>query len=212
MTDDLVQGSAEWRMARCGSLGASAIADALAKTKTGWGASRANVMARLILERLTGVPQDIYQTQAMLDGVEREPEARAAYQFMTSAEVREVGLIMHPILAGTHASPDGLIGEDGLLEIKCPQPAAHLATLLGEPIPQKYIYQMLWQMRCANRAWCDFVSFNPQFPPEMQLFIQRIRRDDAAIFDMEKDIGAFLTELDEKVAALRSRYLTAEAA
>ena len=205
--DQLIQGSDEWRQARCGSLGASAIADALARTKTGYGASRANLQARLVVERLTGIPQETYQNAAMLEGIEREPQARAGYIFETGEDVQQVGLIPHPIIEGTHASPDGLIGDKGVLEIKSPQPAAHLATLLGEPIPQKYTYQMLWQMCCANRAWADYVSFNPDFPPEMQMHITRIHRDDKAIAEIEREVSIFLQELDDKVQALRQRYM-----
>ncbi len=208
MSDTLYieQGSDEWRQARCGSLGASMIADALAKTKTGWGASRANLQARLLVERLTGVPQDTYQNHAMLEGIEREPAARAAYEFLQDAEVEQVGLIKHPTIVGSLASPDGLVGNDGLLEIKCPQAAAHLATLLDEPIAQKYLFQMQWQMACAGRAWCDFVSFNPSFPPEMHLWIRRIPRDDTTIAALEKDVRSFLAELDDKLTVLQSRY------
>lgn len=208
---ELIQGSPEWLQARCGSLGASMIADALAKTKSGPSASRANLQARLAVERLTGIPQETYQNGAMLQGVEREPQARAAYQFLTDAVVEPVGLIAHPTIAGTHASPDGLIDADGLLEIKCPQPAAHLATLMGEPIPQKYLFQMIWQMACSGRGYCDFVSFNPDFPAEMQMHTTRVKRDDEKITAIELEVRLFLSELDRKVAALRERYM-AEAA
>lgn len=203
---DIPQGSPEWQQARCGSLGASMISDALAKTKSGWGAMRANLQTRLLIERITGVPQDSYQSQAMIDGIDREPDARAAYCFLAGAEVQTVGLIRHPEIDGSHASPDGLIGDNGVLEIKCPQPSAHLAALLGEPIPQKYLYQMLWQMRCADREWADYVSYSPQFPVEMQLVWKRVPRDDKMIASIESEVRIFLSELDEKVSQLRSRY------
>src|SRR4051812_34183970 len=108
----LEQGSQEWLQARCGSLGASEVADAIARTKTGWGASRANTMAALIVERLTGVPQETFVSAAMKHGTDTEPQARAEYEFMRDVEIVQVGLIRHPFIAGTHASPDGLIGED----------------------------------------------------------------------------------------------------
>ena len=209
---DCDQGSDTWRQARCGSLGASVLHEVTARTKSGLSASRANRMATLLVERLTGVPQDVYQNAAMLHGIETEPEARDAYCFYRDVEVQQIGLVLHPALSGTHASPDGLVGEDGLLEIKCPQPAAHLSVLLGEPIPQKYMIQIQWQMTCTGRNWTDFVSYSPVFPERMKLHVQRVQRDNELIATLEKDAAAFLNELDEKVAALRTKYDMAEAA
>ena len=203
---DLEQGGPEWRQARAGSLGASAIHDVVAKTKSGWAASRANRMATLVIEHLTGFPVATFQTAAMAEGVEREPMARSMYEFMTNVTVEQIGMSVHPTIGGTHASPDGLVGADGLLEIKCPQPAQHLATLLGEAIPSKYMLQMYWQMRCCDRLWCDFVSFNPDFPPSMQIFIKRVKRDDDLIRELETEVTAFLNELRETVDRLRAKY------
>lgn len=210
-TTELVQGTDEWRRARAGSLGASVVHEAVARTKTGWGASRANRMATLVIERLTGEPIDTFQTSAMLHGIETEPEARVAYEFYRNATVTEIGLVRHPSIAGTHASPDGLVGENGLLEIKCPQPAQHLNTLMGEAIPDKYVVQMQWQMRCCEREWTDFVSYNPAFPDPMRLFVQRVFRDDKRIGELEEMVVPFLDEVSEKVAALRKRYEPTEA-
>lgn len=197
---DLIQRSEEWLAARVGSLGASCLYEVVARTKTGYSASRAGRLAALLVERLTGQAQETYQNAAMLHGIETEPQARAAYAFEADVDVAEVGLIRHPKIVGTHASPDGLIGDDGLLEIKCPQPAAHLALLLGEPIPDKYLVQMLWQMACTERGWCDFVSYNPAFPAHLRLLVKRLHRDDERIGQLEKEVVAFLSELD---AALR---------
>jgi putative phage-type endonuclease len=206
MTEELEQGTEAWRLARAGSLGASSIADALAKVKTGWGASRAQVMARLTAERLTARPLDTYVNQAMRDGIEREPEARAAYQFARGVLVQKVGLVKHPTISGTHASPDGRVGADGMIEIKSPTHATHLDTLLGAPIPQKYLYQMMWQLRCDCRQWCDFVSYHPDFPENMQLHITRVERDDALIAAIETQVREFLAELEAKIEALSKRY------
>lgn len=203
---DAPQGSPEWHAARCGSLGASAVHEALAKTKTGWGASRANCMARLIVERLTGKPQDTYQNAAMLHGIETEPEAIAAYSFKYDCEVEQVGLVLHPKLKGTHASPDGLVGDDGLVEFKCPQPATHLETLLGEPVADKYIKQADWQMACTDRAWVDWVSYCQAFPEEMRFFRKRIARDQKRIAELELEVDRFLDAVEEKLSTLRSRY------
>jgi putative phage-type endonuclease len=206
MTEELEQGTEAWRQARCGSLGASSIADALARIKTGWGASRANVLARLTVERLTGTPQDGYVNQAMLDGIAREPEARAAYQFERGVLVKTVGLVPHPAIKGSHASPDGYVSDDGLVEIKSPTHATHLETLLGAPIPQKYVYQCAWQLACTGRQWVDFTSYHPAFPESMRLHITRVYRDNKLIAELETQVREFLTELEVKLSTLAERY------
>lgn len=203
---DLIQGSDAWLEARVGSLGASRIAEAIARTKSGWGASRANLMAEMAAERLTGTPADRFTNAAMQWGTEKEPEARAAYEFLTDVDVALVGIVRHPTIDGTHASPDGLVGEDGLVEIKCPNTATHIDTLLGQKVPEKYVTQMQWQMACTGRRWCDFASYDPRLPEAMRLFVSRVQRDDALIATLEKDIAAFLAELEEKVASLRALY------
>jgi len=209
---DIVQGTDAWKQARCGSLGASDIADMVAKTKTGWGASRANLAARLIAERLTGVPQETYQSAAMLCGIETEPAARVAYAFMHDAGVVEVGIVRHPRIAHAHASPDGLVAEDGLVELKCPQTATHLDTLLGVPIDARYVKQMQWQMSVTGRRWCDWVSFDPRLPEPMQLFCKRVLRDDRMIEELEREAVLFLAEVATKVAFLEAHYLKKSAA
>lgn len=208
----IVQGSTEWLQARAGSLGASQVHEALAKTKSGWGAGRANVMATLICERLTGQPTEGFKSAAMIHGTDTEPFARAAYAAAQGVEVFEVGLIRHPEIAGTHASPDGLVGDDGLIEIKCPQTATHLDTLLTGVVPAKYVTQMQWQMAVVGRQWCDFVSFDPRMPSSMRLFVQRVERDVSAIVELESEVAAFLAELSAKVDRLRALYERAEAA
>ena len=202
----LIQGTDEWKAARIGSLGASSLHEALARTKTGWGAGRANCRARLVIERLTGIAQDTYVNAAMQAGIDNEPDARTAYEFVNDADVMQIGLARHPTLAHTHASPDGLVGADGLIEIKCPQPAQHLATLEGEPIADKYQLQMLWQMRCCDRAWCDFVSYSPAFPAHLRLHVRRFHRDEKRMAIVEKDVSEFLVEVDEAVDNLNRRY------
>lgn len=202
MTENLIQGSAEWRQARCGSLGASRVADALAKTKSGWGASRANLMAELIAERLTGVPADNYTNAAMQWGTATEPDARAAYEFRHDIDVGLVGIVRHPVIAMTHASPDGLVGEDGLIEIKCPSTATHIETLLGASVPGKYLTQIQWQLACTRRAWCDFVSYDPRLPEEHRLFVRRVPRDDRFIEELEREVETFLAEVDHKLSRI----------
>lgn len=200
------QGSKEWYEARLGKVTASRVADVVAKTKTGWGASRANYMAQLIAERLTGVPAESYSNAAMQWGTEKEPEARAAYEFMTDATVELVGFIDHPHILMTGASPDGLIGSDGMIEIKCPNTATHIDTLLGQEIPNKYILQMQWQMECAGRQWCEFVSYDPRLPANMAMFTRVVERDEALLSELRQEIGKFLLEVDAKVNELRNKY------
>ena len=205
------QGTPEWHAARLGKVTASRMADVIAKTKTGWGASRANYMADLVAERLTGNPTDGFINAAMQWGTDQEPAARETYSFMTDRVIDPAPFIDHPKIIMTGASPDGLIGIDGLIEIKCPNTATHIDTLLGEPIAGKYIAQMQWQMACAERAWCDWVSFDPRLPASMRLFIQRVPRDDKFIAELEQAVVQFLKELDDKVTALRNRYERAAA-
>lgn len=203
---EIVQGSPDWFALRCGRVTASRVSDVIAKTKTGWGASRANYMAQLVAERLTGVVQESYTNAAMQWGTDMEPEARNAYSFYADADVVAVGFIDHPKISMTGASPDGLVGDDGLVEIKCPNTATHIETLLDGAVPAKYVTQMQWQMACAGRKWCDFASFDPRMPEEMRLFVQRVPRDDRQIAEIEHAIVAFLAEVDAKVSELKKKY------
>lgn len=203
---DVIQGSPEWKKIRLGKVTASRMADVIAKTKTGWGASRANYMAALLVERLTGEAQDTFVNAVMQWGTDQEPAARAAYEFMTDRPVSTVGFVAHPRISMSGASPDGLIGVDGLIEIKCPASSTHIDTLLGDAIPAKYIAQMQWQMASCERAWCDWVSFDPRLPASMRLIIRRVKRDDKFIAELEMHVTDFLLELDHKLESLRSQY------
>jgi putative phage-type endonuclease len=200
------QGSPEWLAARCGKVTASRAADVIAKTKSGWGASRANYMGELIAERLTGTPAEKYTNAAMQWGTDTEAAARAAYQFEKMTPVVKVGFVPHPSIAMAGASPDGFVGDDGLIECKCPNTATHIETLLGQSVPSKYIWQIQMQLACTQRQWADFVSFDPRLPESMSLFVQRVPRDGEAIEYLEKEIKVFLSELEEKLAALVERY------
>lgn len=194
-------------MARLGKVGASMVADATAKLKSGgWGASRANLMAQLVAERLTGCLTETYVSAPMQWGIDTEPEAREVYAMMTGVAIERVGLVLHPGIDGGVASPDGLVGDDGLVEIKCPNTSTHIATLLGGSIDGAYVKQMQWQMACTGRQWCDFVSYDPRMPEDMRLHVQRVHRDDDMIRRLDSDVAAFLRELEETVARLVSRY------
>ena len=199
---DIVQRSEEWRQLKLGKVGASRVADIVARTKSGYSASRENYLTELLLERITGFPADRFQSDAMRYGTEMEPLARAAYSFDFDVEVEQIAFATHPSIEMAGASPDGLVGKLGLLEIKVPQPATHLDTLLSEKVPEKYIIQMQWQMCCVEREFCDFVSYNPSFPPAAKMFVKRIPRDDAMIADLEREVRAFLADLDKKLEEL----------
>jgi len=202
--EELIQGSIEWQLARVGKVTASRIADLAATTKSGWGASRGNYMAELIAERLTGVPAEGYSSPAMKWGNETEPMARNAYQFYADTDVCETGFVCHPSIADAGASPDGLVGDDGLVELKCPNTATHIDTLLGASVPSKYRLQMQWQMACTGRKWCDFASFDPRMPENMRLFVRRLERDDTEIARLEGLVVAFQSELQQKIDQLRA--------
>ena len=179
------QRSPEWFAERCGRVTASAIYKVMARTKTGYGADRANYHAQLVTERLTGRREESFTNAAMQWGVDTEPQARAAYAMETGILPVEVGFIRHPTIAMSGASPDGLVGDDGMLEVKCPNSATHIATLTGASIDRKYEYQMQWQMACSGRDWCDFMSFDPRMPDEMQGHIVRVMRDTRLIDELE---------------------------
>lgn len=203
---EIIQGSPEWFEVRLGKVTASRVADVITKTKSGWGASRANYAAQLIAERLTGEVAESYSSPAMRHGTDTEPEARAAYCFYADADVVECAFVQHPAIGMSGASPDGLVGDDGLVEIKCPNTATHIDTLLKGKVPAKYLTQMHWQMACTGRAWCDFVSFDPRMPESMRLWVKRVERDDERVSELEELVTQFLAEIDETVAKLTAQY------
>jgi putative phage-type endonuclease len=202
MIEMMDQGTEEWFTIRIGKVTASRVADVIAKTKTGYSASRDNYMAQLVCERLTGQKGESFTNAAMQHGTETEPLARAAYEALKDVLVDEVGFVPHPTIAMAGASPDGLVGDDGLIEIKCPNTATHIETLLSQTVPGKYNTQMQFQMACTGRQWCDFVSFDNRLPEELQLFVTRVPRDEVFIRLIEAEIVQFLAELDDKINKL----------
>ena len=205
---DVEQGSQDWHGQRCGSLGASQIHEVLAKTKSGYSTARGNAIARIASEKLTGATQETFKSSAMQWGNDMEPQARSAYEFITGQKVSTVGMFKNTDLPGTHASPDGMVGHDGLIEIKCPNTLTHIETLDSEKIDPKYITQMQWQMYMTERDWCDFVSFDPRMPDDLQLFIKRVPRDHARIAELVDQIKIFLSEVDgmmTRIEKIRSR-------
>ncbi len=201
-----LQRTDEWFAARNGKVTASRIADLRRRTQKGWAASRKDYMADLIAERLSGEHIPGRTGAARRWGQEIEPEAKRAYEFYRDAEIVEVGFIPHPTIASAGASPDGLVGETGLVEFKCPTVLTHLETLETDVIASEYLQQMQWQMACTGRQWCDFASYDPRYPEAMKLYVQRVKRDDGMIEAIEEDVIAFLSELEERVSRLHSKY------
>lgn len=207
MTSTIEQGSDAWLQLRLGKVTASKMDSIMAKGKSGApSATRGNYLAQLLCERLTGSPTESFVSAAMKNGTEMEPKARAYYAFMNNVDPQLVAFVDHPTIPMSGASPDSLIGDDGLLEIKCPEPKRHIETLLGAPIDTGYILQIQWQLACTGRAWCDFVSFSSLMPTHMQLVCKRIHRDGAKIVEMQKEVVQFLSELDARLAELKAKY------
>jgi hypothetical protein len=193
-------------MARLGKLTASRMADAIATTKSGFAASRDNLMTEYLLERLTGVPTENFTNAYMQWGIEREPEAREAYALSTFATIEQVGFVDHPTIGNFGCSPDGLVEDEGMIQIKCPSTKVHVSTLLGSPISSNYLTQIQVEMACTGRKWSDYVSYDPRVPEPMRLFVKRIHRDDILITKLEKQAIVFLQELDEMLEALKSKF------
>lgn len=192
-----------WTKARLGKVTASRVYDAIQKTKSGWSTSRRHYMVELISERLTGMRSDIFLNQSMIWGAETEYEAGNAYQKRTGNKLQRGWIFIdHPKIQMSGASPDARIGDDGLLEIKCPNTSTHIDTLLTGDISPKYMAQMQWQMASTQRAWCDFCSYDPRVPHPLSIYIKRIGRDEKIIEEMEKLVREFLAELDSSVDTL----------
>ncbi len=201
--DELVQGSQDWLQARVGKVTASRVSDVVAKTKSGWGPSRENYMAELLVERRSGRAYEQYVNAAMQWGSDTESLAVESYCLRDILlDVQEVGFVQHPSIPMAGASPDRLVGDDGLLEVKCPNSATHLRTIEGAAIDGKYLIQMQFQMACTGRQWCDFASFDPR-EPDLPLCVRRVTRNHTQIVELERNVREFLAELDERLANLK---------
>lgn len=200
------QRTPEWFAKRLGLVTASRIADVMAKTKTGVSASRSGYLAQLVTERLTGTPTESFQSPAMEWGIQQEGAARAAYEARMGVLVDEVDFVRHPTLEAG-ASPDGLVGEDGCIEIKCPNTATMLEYLEDQKVPRKYLLQIQFQLECTGRNWADFVAFDPRLPEHLQLLVIRVPRDEGLIAEITAEVGQFLRELQTKVEFLKELRL-----
>lgn len=203
--EEIIQGSDEWFDLKRGKVSASKIADVMSKLKGGAEpASVKNYRATLVCERLTGTTEESYCNAAMQRGVELEPLARECYEFIKGVTVEQIAFVDHPTVPWSGASPDGMVGEDGLIEIKCPNTATHIEYLLGGKPPAQYVPQMQWQMACTGRQYCDFVSYDDRLPEELQLFIVRLHRDNELIAEMEKSVIAFNESVEKMISELRA--------
>lgn len=210
---DCEQGTPEWHAARCGKVTGSRVADVVRKTKSGISASRATYAGELVAERLSGFQApSSFSTRATEWGKDQEATARQLYALMTDATVSTVGFVDHHAIEWSGVSPDGLVNDTGLVSFKCPNSATHIATLLGSPIEPDYVKQMVWEMACTGRQWCDFVSFDPRLPPEMQIEIRRVERDPVVIAELEIEVRKFLSEVADTVERLVKMYRTPMAA
>jgi putative phage-type endonuclease len=197
------QGSPEWLAARAGKVTASRINDVMASKTT---AAYRDYRAQIVAEILTGQPQESGFTNAAMQwGTDQEKFARAEYELACDWTVDEVGIVLHPTIERGAASPDGLVSTNGLVEIKCPKTATHLQTLIDKKQPRQYENQMLWQMACTGREWCDFVSYDPRLPEDLQLFVHRFDRDDKRIAEIEEAVTQFLSEVDEMIEKIRKK-------
>lgn len=196
-----LQRTDDWYTVRLGKVTASRVGDVIARTKAGWGAARQAYMDQLIAERVTGQRARTFVSPAMQWGTDNEADALNAYAFYGD-DPQPVGFVQHPEIQWTGASPDALIGDVGLVEIKCPDTTTHLNTILSDAVPEKHLPQIMWQLACTGRQWCDFVSFDPRCPEPMRVFIRRVARDEARISEIAEAVRQFLSELDARMGKL----------
>jgi putative phage-type endonuclease len=196
------QGTDLWKELRLGHVTASNVADVMAKGKSGEAESRKKYKMRIVAERLTRKGESGFSNAAMEWGVEQEPYARMAYEVTNNTLVDQTGFWHHPQIAYVGVSPDGLVGDDGLVEIKCPNTTTHLDYLFDDEVPSKYYKQIQCQLWVTGRQWCDFVSYDPRLPERNQLFIKRCPRDEEFIAEMQTEVLAFLGEVEEMIKLL----------
>lgn len=205
---DFPQGSAEWAQARAGRVGASSVVKVCSRSKDrkSEGSTRANYKAQVIAEILTGRPQENgYTNEDMEGGIENEPFARSTYEIRVGQFVDQVGYVVHPRMDRSGCSPDGLVGADGMVQIKCPKPATHIGYALGKVVPSKYEPQLTWEMEVCERTWSDFVSYCPALPAPLDLFIVRLQRNAKRAIEITAEITQFNREVDEIVEKLTGR-------
>lgn len=209
---DVPQRSDEWHALRLGMLCGSDSSDMLAVGAKGQPlASRTNLRVRKVLERITGRRQENgFISKAMQDGIDREDTARKVYEALSGQVTTLIGFVSHDELRAG-CSPDGVIGDyEGIVELKCPIPATHLTYLKSGLVPDEYVKQCVHNMWITGAQWCDYMSFNPEFPDTLQARIVRINRDERVMATYEKAVRAFLAEVDLEVAAIATMVNSAE--
>ena len=200
------QGTDEWKAERLGKATGSRISDIITRLKSGgFSAMRKAYATQLAIERISKQPYSFQPNAAMQHGTNTEPLARDAYRATIFEEVTEVGFVNHPTIPNAGASPDGLVGDDGLVEIKCPESHTHIGYLLDGIVPERYFAQIQWQIACTGRKWCDFVSYDPRCPEELQLFIKRVDYDECFVATTEEMVRKFLVEVDELTETLTNK-------
>lgn len=206
------QNTVEWLEFRIGKITASRVGDVMNFRKDGKpGADRLRYLSELVAERLTGRAADHYVTPAMERGTDEEPFARAAYEVATGVDVEQVGAVVHPTMDYFSASPDGLVGTGGMVEFKNPTTIKHLEWILADVVPEEHKAQMYAGMACAERHWCDFVSFDSRLPPGLRVFIKRLMRDDDKIAELEEAVNSFHHEVNGIIDRLHGVREFAEA-
>jgi putative phage-type endonuclease len=213
--EEVVQGSLEWLQQRAGHVTASGVEDVKSFGKDGKTelAGRKDYRIKLLTERLRGEPSmDGYVNAEMQRGIDLEPVARARYEAEMGVDVQQCAFVKHPTIQWFGASPDGLVGDDGLVEIKCPKSATHMLYLLEGKAPKKYHDQMIAQCMCTGRKWVDFVSFDDRLPDHLQLFVVRFTPTEKDFADTAEAVQKFLAELAELEAKTKDWTLRKEAA
>ena len=204
--EELVQGSEDWFKARLGVITASRLGDVMRKTKWGESTYKAKLRLELAIERITGKSaSNVVMNQAMRDGVEREPDARALFEAVTGKEVAEVGSFDHPTIVNTSASPDGLIrGENACLELKCPTHATHAKNLMSDTMPKNYVYQVQWQIACTESDFAYFASYHPDYPKDLRLKWVKVERDDSVIKSLEEEVRSFDISIEDLIIKIQN--------
>ena len=199
---NIEQGSDEWKAARLGHVTASNMADVMAKGKSGEAVTRYKYKVRIVAERLTGTPPESYSNAAMEWGIEQEQFAVMAYEAKADVLTDRTGFWLHPEIKWLGVSPDRLVGDNGLVEVKCPNTTTHLDYIFAGKIPAEYMKQIQCQLWVTGREWCDFLSFDPRLPQRNQLFIIRADRDEELIKEMEAETLKFLAEVESLIIKL----------
>lgn len=192
-----LQRTDEWWKKRLGKITASRIGDIMPGARGAYKDSREALAYSLAAEWLTSTPQNTFVTHSMQWGIDQEPNAKLAYTAKTDLEIREADFYQHPTIALSGGSPDGLIQENGLVEIKCPETHTHLKSLCEYYIKPQYIYQMQWCMECAGKTYCDFVSFDPRVKAPYNIWIYEVERDNEMIAKIKEEVLLFIDYLSE---------------